>query len=133
MNAIDTNVLVRFLVNDDPIQASIVRGRFANAEQQRESFWVPVLVVLETIWVLESGYGVGRSELIATLNDLLLLPILEFEHRAAVQTMLTNAARTAGDLPDLFIAETARLAGCESILTFDKKAARDAGFQLITA
>lgn len=133
MKAVDTNVLVRFLVNDDPAQASIVRARFADAEQQRESFWVPVLVLLETIWVLESGYGVSRSELIATLSDLLLLPILEFENRAAVQTMLTNAARTAGDLPDLFIAETAHLSGCESVLTFDKKAARDAGFELIKA
>lgn len=132
MKAVDTNVLVRFLVNDDTAQASVVRGLFATAERQREAFWVPALVVLEAIWVLESAYGVSRSELIATLNDLLLLPVLEFEHRAAVQGMLASAAGNAGDLPDLLIAESARLAGCEATLTFDRKAARAAGFELIT-
>ena len=133
MKAVDTNVLVRFLVNDDPAQASAVRGLFASAERQREAFWVPVLVVMEAIWVLESAYAVSRSELLATLNDLLLLPVLEFEHRAAVQNMLANAARNAGDLSDLLIAETARLAGCAATLTFDRKAARAAGLELIKA
>jgi predicted nucleic-acid-binding protein len=132
MKAVDTNVLVRFLVNDDPPQANAVRSLFAAAERQRESFWVPVLVMLEAIWVLESAYGVSRNELIATLNDLLLLPVLEFEHRAAVQRMLASAAKNAGDLPDLLIAETARQAGCEATLTFDRKAARAAGFELVT-
>jgi predicted nucleic-acid-binding protein len=131
MKAVDTNVLVRFLVNDDPAQANAVRELFATAERQREAYWVPVLVVMEAIWVLQSAYGVDRSELIATLNDLLLLPVLEFEDRAAVQHMLAGAVENAGDLPDLLIAETARLAGCESTLTFDKKAARAAGFELI--
>lgn len=131
MNAIDTNVLVRFLVNDDAAQASIVRERFAAAERQRDAFWVPVLVLLETIWVLESAYGVSRDELIATLSDLLLLPILEFEHRAAVQSALAGAARQAAEMPDLLIAQTALSAGCESVLTFDKQAARGTGFELI--
>lgn len=134
MKAIDTNVLVRFLVNDDPAQARVVRERLAAAERQRDAFWVPVLVVLETIWVLESAYGIERKDLIATLNDLLLMPILEFESRAAIQHVLIQAARNAGDLADLLIAETARTAGCEAILTFDRKAARDIEFfERITA
>jgi predicted nucleic acid-binding protein len=84
MKAVDTNVLVRFLVNDAPGEASAVRELFAAAERERETFGVPVLVVLEAIRVLESAYGVSRDELIATLNDLLLLPVLEFEHRAGL-------------------------------------------------
>lgn len=133
MKAVDTNVLVRFLVNDDPRQANAVRELFATAERERGTYWVPVLVVLETIWVLESAYGVSRDDLIATLNDLLLLPVLEFEHRAAVQHTLAGAARHANELPDLLIAETARLAGCDVTLTFERKAARAAGFEVITA
>ena len=133
MKAVDTNVLVRFLVNDDPGQASAVRELFVAAERERGTFWVPVLVVLEAIWVLESAYGVSRDELIHTLNDLLLLPVLEFEHRAAVQQTLAGAARHAIELPDLLIAETARLSGCDVTLTFDRKAASTPGFELITA
>jgi predicted nucleic-acid-binding protein len=110
-----------------------VRELFATAERERGTFWVPVLVVLEAIWVLESAYGVSRDELIDTLNDLLLLPVLDFEHRAAVQQTLAGAARHAIELPDLLIAETARLAGCDVTLTFDRRAARAPGFELMTA
>ena len=69
MKAVNTNVLVRFLVNDDPARARSVHGLFVTAERRREAFWVPVLVVLEAIWVLESAYGVSRNELIAAENN----------------------------------------------------------------
>jgi predicted nucleic-acid-binding protein len=131
MKAIDTNVLVRFLVNDDPAQADLVHRHFARAEQHHEVFFVPLLVVMETIWVLESAYDVGRSELLAALGNLLLLPIFEFENRTALQSMLTRGAKSATVLSDLLILESARSAGCEALLTFDKKAAKAAGFELV--
>ncbi len=131
MKALDTNVLVRFLVNDDPAQAQVVRERFRQAETQREIFFVPLLVVLETIWVLDSAYGISRDELVAVLKDLLLLPILEFENRSALQSMVYTAGASNFDLPDLLIAETARLAGCGSVLTFDQKVAKSELFELI--
>ena len=132
MKAIDTNVLVRFLVNDDPAQAQIVRGMFSSADKQRASLFVPLLVLLETIWVLESAYKIQRPELIDVLGDLLLLPVLQFEHRGAVQRMLSRATANTIDLPDLLIEQSARLAGCEAVLTFDKKAAKSDGFEFIT-
>lgn len=131
MKALDTNVLVRFLVNDDPAQAQVVRERFRQAETQREIFFVPLQVVLETIWVLDSAYGISRDELVAVLKDLLLLPILEFENRSALQSMVYTAGASNFDLPDLLIAETARLAGCGSVLTFDQKVAKSELFELI--
>lgn len=131
MNAIDTNVLVRFLVNDDQKQAQAVRELFSKAEKQGEVFFIPLLVVMETIWVLDSAYEVSRGEILAVFNDLLLLPILEFENRSAVQNMISVASNNTYDLPDLLIAETARLAGCHSIFTFDKKASRSDLFELV--
>ena len=133
MKAVDTNVLVRFLVNDEPAQAEQVRQLFAAAEQQRAVFFVPLLVLLETIWVLESAYQVPRSDLIDALSDLLLMPILQFEQRGAVQAMLAEAMTNRMDLPDVLIAQSARKSGCERILTFDKKAARSEAFELLTA
>ena len=131
MKAIDTNVLVRFLVNDDPAQAQQARQLFSAAEQQRVIYFVPLLVVLESIWVLESAYQVGRNELIEAFSDLLLLPVLEFEQREAVQAML-QAARTGSlDLPDLLIAKSALRNGCECVVTFDRKAARNDAFELL--
>jgi len=131
MKAIDTNVLVRFLVNDDPKQAAQVRQLFAAAEQQHAVFFVPLLVFLETIWVLESAYQVQRGDLIDALSDLLLLPVLEFEQREALQATLAMAKTNRMDLPDLLIGQSARRSGCERILTFDKKAARSDAFELL--
>jgi predicted nucleic-acid-binding protein len=132
MKAIDTNVLVRFLVNDDEAQARAVMNRFKTAENQRDAFFVPLLVVLEMIWVLESAYGIERGEIISALGDLLLMPILEFEHRSVLQDMLSRAAANRSDLSDLLIAEVAHQAGCEGVLTFDRKAAKGELFELIT-
>ena len=131
MKAIDTNVLVRFLVNDDRTQAEHVRQLFAAAEQQREAFYVPLLVLLETIWVLESAYQIPRADLIETLGELLLMPVLQFEQREAVQAMLATATNTNLDLPDALIAQSALHMGCDSVLTFDQKAARGPGFELM--
>ncbi len=131
MKAIDTNVLVRFLVDDDPAQAQVVRKRFRAAEEQREMLFVPLLVVVEAIWVLDSAYGIRRDEIIAVLSDLLLLPILEFENRVALQSVLSSAPHNRFDLPDLLIAETAHAAGCRSVLTFDKRAAGSESFELM--
>ena len=131
MKAIDTNVLVRFLVKDDHAQAEQVRQLFAAAEQQREAFHVPLLVLLETIWVLESAYQIQRRDLIETLGDLLLMPILQFEQREVVQAMLATVAASNLDLPDALIAQSALKMGCESVLTFDQKAARTDGFELL--
>ncbi len=61
MKALDTNVLVRFLVQDDEIQASKVDQLFASAEQGKETLFIPLLVVLELIWVLQSAYGVQKK------------------------------------------------------------------------
>lgn len=131
MKAIDTNVMVRFLVNDDRAQAAHVRQLFATAEQQREAFYVPLLVLLETIWVLESAYQIPREDLIDALGELLLMPVLQFEQREAVLAMLGAATETNLDLPDALIVHSALHMGCESVMTFDKKAARGSGFELL--
>ncbi len=131
MKAIDTNVLVRFLVNDDRVQSAKVRQLFATAEKERSMFYVPLLVLLETIWVLESAYQVKRSDLIETISELLLMPVLQFEQREAVQSMLDIVADALLDLPDALIAQSALYTGCDSVLTFDQKAARGPGFELL--
>jgi predicted nucleic-acid-binding protein len=79
--------------------------------------------------VLESAYQIGRHELIEVFSDLLLMPVLEFEQREAVQAMLQTARNASLDLPDLLIANSALWSGCECVITFDKKAARSEAFE----
>ncbi|PIE58503.1 MAG: VapC toxin family PIN domain ribonuclease [Desulfobulbus propionicus] len=131
MKAIDTNILVRFLVGDSKKQAQVVYTLFKETESKSEELFVPLLVIIELIWVLESVYSVGRKELLDCIGDLLLMPILKFEHVEAIQKFIRVARNSTCDLSDLLIAHSTRNSGCETIYTFDKKASKHELFELL--
>ena len=132
MIALDTNVLIRFLVRDDERQAQIVYARFKQAESAREALFVPLLVVLETIWVLESVYDKSRKEVLDSFDELKDMPILEFEKVQVLQSWLSEGMKSNADLSDLLIALAAQSCGCSGGVTFDKKASKFPFFQLLT-
>jgi predicted nucleic-acid-binding protein len=131
MKALDTNVLVRFLVKDDARQAQIVYRVFKQAEADKKFFWVSLLVVIETMWVLDSVYQITRKDILASLNELLLMPILKFEVQPTIQRFILLAPNTTIDLSDVLIGCAANQSGCEGVLTFDKKASKFELFELI--
>jgi predicted nucleic-acid-binding protein len=131
MKALDTNVLVRFLVKDDEHQADIVYKLLKKAEIDKDTFYVPLLVVLETIWVLESVYEISRPDILDSIHALVLMPILDFEAQSAILSFISSARNNKMDLPDLLIAHTTKSAGCECVLTFDKQAADYTLFKLL--
>jgi predicted nucleic-acid-binding protein len=122
MNALDTNVLIRFLVKDDPTQAEIIYRTLKEAEIGGEVFFVPLLVVLELIWVLDSVYRIPRQEIVDSLEVLLRMPVLRWEAHPVVQSLISSARDTRLVLADLLIAQSARHSGCERMLTFDQRA-----------
>jgi predicted nucleic-acid-binding protein len=130
--ALDANVIVRFLVRDDKKQAQSVYARFKQAEARRDIFCIPLVAVLETLWVLESAYGLSRSEILDALESLRRMPILRFEDDEVMQKLLMAGRARNEDLSDILIAFAAQGGGCDSGLTFDKKAARLPFFQLLT-
>ncbi len=131
MKAIDTNILVRFLVGDNQNQAQVVYDLFKEIETKSEELFVPLLVIMELIWVLESVYAVEREELTDSIDDLLLMPILKFEHVEVIQKFIIAAKNSTYDLSDLLIAHSAGTSGCESSYTFDKKASKYELFELL--
>jgi predicted nucleic-acid-binding protein len=131
MIALDTNILVRFLVRDDEKQARLVYVRFKDAELKMERLFVPLLVVLETLWVLESAYRLTRNEIIESFEALMQMPILVFESDVVLQNALTDGKKGGLDLSDLLIARSSQAKGCDSVLTFDKKVSRIPGFVLL--
>jgi predicted nucleic-acid-binding protein len=132
MKAIDTNILVRFLVGDDELQARKVYNIFKRVEANKGELFVPILVALELIWVLESVYEIPRKEIINSISELLLMPILKFENLSILQKFTHNALESKYDLSDLLIAHSAIEQGCESVITFDKKASKSNMFDLAT-
>jgi predicted nucleic-acid-binding protein len=131
MKALDTNVLIRFLVKDDERQSGIVYKIFKQSEFNNEILYVPLLVVLEIIWVLESVYKTSRHDILESINDLLLMPILEFEAQPTILSFISSAQESSTDLSDLLIAYAAKSAGCEGILTFDRRASEHKFFNLL--
>ena len=131
MKALDTNILIRFLVKDDERQAEAVYNLFKRAEAEKECFFVPLLVVLETIWVLGSVYDVSPNDILDAFRELLSMPLLIFESQPAVQAFTSSGKENPLDLSDLLIAQSAHYSGCEKVLTLDKQAAKSALFELV--
>ncbi|NCC51555.1 MAG: PIN domain-containing protein [Spartobacteria bacterium] len=131
MMAVDTNIIVRFLVRDDEKQAEAVCKRLKQAETQRERFKIPLLVVLETIWVLESAYDKTRSEILDSIHDMRQMPIFEFEADRVIEGLLNDGPKYKANLADILIAHSAKNAGCDAGITFDKAAAQLSFFKLL--
>lgn len=113
MFAVDTNVVVRYLVNDDPRQ-----GARARALVDGGNVWVSKTVLLECAWVLEAVYEFGRKDIIAALEAFLGLATVQVEDEAIVVRALAGA-RSGMDLADaLHVACTPPEA--EAFLTFDR-------------
>ncbi|MDD2599081.1 MAG: type II toxin-antitoxin system VapC family toxin [Kiritimatiellae bacterium] len=131
MTAIDTNIIVRFLVKDDEEQALCVYKRFKQAEKKKEILFIPLLVLLETLWVLESAYNIKRNDILNSLEALSGMPIIEFEADYVLDQLIIEGRSTNLDLSDILIAYAAKNSGCKSVLTFDKKASKLPLFQLL--
>jgi predicted nucleic-acid-binding protein len=83
------------------------------------------------IWVFESVYKISRHDTLDSINDLVLMPILEFEAQSTILSFISSARETNTDLSDLLIAQAAKSAGCECMLTFDKRASDHKFFDLL--
>ncbi len=131
MVGVDTKILVRFLVGDDEKQANKVYKLFKSIEDDKDELFVPTLVILELIWVLESVYEIVRSDILDSVSQLILMPIFKFENLTVIQNFIFEAQQSKFDLSDLLIAHSANINGCEVILTFDKKASKYKYFDLL--
>lgn len=129
MKAIDTNVLVRFLVQDDEAQSAIVNKLFTEAETNKHPLFVSTLVLLEMMWVLQSVYSVARQDILLSIDELLSMSALAFQEQAMVRGFLAQAKNNTFDLSDLLIGQSAMHSGCDMTLTFDKKAAKSSYFK----
>lgn len=128
MIALDTNVLVRYLVEDDVKQTAAAAAAIERAVAAGDELFVSDVVLCETVWVLAGSYKVTRSVIVATLRDLLRARHLAFGAPDQLTRALDAFAHGKGDFADYLIREHARAAGCDRVLTFDRALLGDAGF-----
>lgn len=128
MIAFDTNVLVRLLVEDDAKQAARVRNRVVLLDEDDERAYVSDIVMCELVWVLRSAYGFDRKPIAHALRQLLSAKQLSFDAPDRVARALDAYETGRGDFADYLIREHATTAGCDSVLTFDKRILAEHGF-----
>jgi predicted nucleic-acid-binding protein len=119
---LDTNVIVRYLVQDDPLQAEIATRIFETRLSATARGFVSAVTLREVVWVLKRGYKRPKPELCSVIRALLEADELEIEHRDLVWRALSAYHSGAADFSAYLIGECARVAGAKTTLTFDSAA-----------
>ena len=131
MRALDSNVLLRYLVGDDRRQAVVAEGIIERCREADEPLFIPVLVLCETIWVLDRVYSQSKAQIIEALEALLVMDLLRFEHDRLVRSAFDQFRESRADFPDYLIGQIAGAAGCRDTVTFDKALKGSPGFTIL--
>ncbi len=127
MTGVDTNVLLRYLVRDDPTQAA----RAARELERGERFLVGSIVLCELVWVLETGYGFSRRDVAVTLERILATAQFEIEAKDLALGALDDFRRSTADFSDCLLGRRNRAAGAAETVTFDRGLKGLEGFRLL--
>jgi predicted nucleic-acid-binding protein len=119
MKGLDTNVLVRSLAQDDPVQAQKATRIIEEGVDRGEVFYLTSIVLCELVWVLEDVYDYSCSD-IRTVSDLLLRTVqFRFDHKDQLCLALHDYRAGPADFSDYWIGRLSTQAGCTETLTFD--------------
>ena len=130
MIGLDTNVLVRYIMQDDPKQ-SPKATRLIERLTSDEPGFVPLVAVVELVWVLSSSYGLNRDQLSEALDLLLRSKELIIDRADLVLLAQRGFAQGGADFADCLIERIARAQGCSATMTFDAGAVKLAGMTLV--
>lgn len=131
MRGLDTNVLIRYLVQDDPAQAKAAT-RFIEAECSGEApGFVNHIVLCELAWVLEGCYRQSRQHITRVLEQVLRVAQLQVDDPQVVWRALDDYRAGKADFADHLLARVNQASGCADTVTFDTAAGKAAGFVVL--
>ena len=125
MTGLDTNVLVRYVMQDDPSQSPRATRLFESLSAEDPGF-VPVVVLVELVWVLSGSYGLDRTQVAKVLGTLLRSKELVVDRAEGVAQALKRYDGAGADFADALIERLAAAAGCSATMTFDAGAVKSA-------
>ena len=129
MIALDTNVLVRYLVEDDPGQSAQAARLIEGSIEREEKLFLSQIVLCELVWVLSFAYDFSRAEIATVLNGLRRGAQLTVQGPDDVRRAVDSYSAGKGDFADYLIAEAAFAHGCSSVATFDRALLDDERFK----
>lgn len=89
MRFLDTNIIIRFLTNDDPKKADLCEKLFKHAKEGKQKLFISDLVIAETVWVLESMYNYPKNKLTDCIQKILNTPNIETENKDLLLNAIT--------------------------------------------
>jgi predicted nucleic-acid-binding protein len=134
MIGLDTNVLVRYLAQDDKAQAASATRFIETQLSERAPGFISLVVLIELCWVLQKLYGATTNELSETVADLLATPQFKLQAREAVQDAvqsLQSGKTGKAGFADFLISRIALREGCSGTVSFDRAAIRYAGMTAV--
>jgi predicted nucleic-acid-binding protein len=131
MRGLDTNVLVRYLTQDDPVQARKANAHIAEAVDRGEQCLVSVIVLCELVWVLREAYRLDQDTIATTLEKVLDTAQLIVEQADLARRALDDYRRGRGDFADYLIGWRNRQVGCAHTATFDQMLRRSSLFRVL--
>ncbi|MBN1960265.1 MAG: type II toxin-antitoxin system VapC family toxin [Deltaproteobacteria bacterium] len=131
MFGIDTNILVRYLTQDDPNQAKRVNKLFDIAVKNREKIHIDIVVLCELVWVLREAYGFNKKTVVLTIEQILSAAQFSIQDRDIISQALEIYSQNNGDFADYLIGLKNRIRDCNITVTFDKALKNNPLFSLL--
>ena len=131
MIGLDTNVLVRYLTQDDVIEARQATEIFERRLTAERPGFISVVTMVETVWVLDRVYGLSNHEIAAAVERILQADTLHVQNEQESFTAMIALKTGAGSFSDALSGALGAWAGCTITLTFDKKTRRLKQFQFV--
>ena len=130
MTGLDTNVLVRYIMQDDVQQARLASELIETFTVDEPGF-IPLVAVTELVWVLLSSFELARSQVVQALEVLLRTKEMQVENAATVWRAVRLYRAGPADFADCLIERSAAAAGCKRTMTFDQTAVKHSAMTLI--
>ena len=128
MIGLDTNVLVRYVAQDEPVQSARASALIESLSASSPGF-VAMVSVVELVWVLQSCFKASKAEIVAVIETLLRTKELKVERAEIIWQALRRFTQANADFADCLIERCAHAADCVYTVTFDSKVARTAGMR----
>jgi len=129
MIGLDTNILVRYLAQDDPVQSPKATELIEQRLSEENPGFVSIVAMVETAWVLDRAYGLADDEIAAAIERTLQADVFVVEDEQEVFAAMIALKEGHGSFADALIGGLGGRAGCTRTLTFDHKASRLPGFE----
>jgi predicted nucleic-acid-binding protein len=131
MIGLDTNILVRYLAQDDPLQSPIATDLIEHRLTEEEPGFISVVAMAEVVWVLERAYGLADQDIAAAIEGVLQAEVLVVESEQEVFAAMVALKEGRGSFADALIGVLGAKAGCSRTVTFDRRTQRLSEFELL--